>query len=757
MFANSVISAQHHKVRPRPHHHIMSAEATGGSPVKPVLADGPAHSRIPTPPAPALSPEQPNGSTSYLPTLYPPKAASPLPGAHPTPADTTFDPIPASSAPGPAGGDNMDVDRGVSPGSAGTKRPGDSLLSEGAKRVKEGSARRSHSSTPQPHTEVRRSPPSATSHAQSTSSAPAPMVPGGESAAPVDPNAPPVVYPWTNFEPTKYLQGPGPMTRWTPQQHKYLLSSVRSMLKSNNAANFRHPVDVVLFNIPHYPNVIDRPMDLGTVETKLIASDPRGPPKDKSKAAKWDTSKGTYSSVSELTADVRQIWENTRKFNGRDHVVSQMASKLEEQYEKALRTLPSDAPLSVAASSPAAAQPPRRQSVSQTPTIRRDAESSRPKREIHPPPSKDIDYNSPGSLRKPKRRNDPQLQWAARAVLQLEKTTKYYDIVSPFLYSVAEIIAAIPAYTQVIKKPIDLLMIKQRIEDNSYDDASQIDADMRQMCNNARTFNPPGDSVHNAANALLQMWSEKWRSLPPKQELREPSEEAVADESDSEDDDKDVVRLREAKAERVQLDREIAELERKIANKPSKQRKQKVAPKAKAPIRKYSTTTKASPGGPSANGVQKKARKPKPEVMYRDDDESDDEVQAITIQQQQELADKIQTADADILGQAVAIIQATTNISGNEEIELDMNSLPPATVVKLYNLVCKGRKRGKKVKPQPRKSGFGGAPGRKHLNEQEEADRIRKMEAQLQAFDSRGPAQSFEEESSSEEESSDEE
>ncbi|BEI83743.1 hypothetical protein CcaverHIS002_0403470 [Cutaneotrichosporon cavernicola] len=634
----------------------MSAEATGGSPVKPVLADGPAHSRIPTPPAPALSPEQPNGSTSYLPTLYPPKAASPLPGAHPTPADTTFDPIPASSAPGPAGGDNMDVDRG----------------------------------------------------------APAPMVPGGESAAPVDPNAPPVVYPWTNFEPTKYLQGPGPMTRWTPQQHKYLLSS-------------------------------------------LIASDPRGPPKDKSKAAKWDTSKGTYSSVSELTADVRQIWENTRKFNGRDHVVSQMASKLEEQYEKALRTLPSDAPLSVAASSPAAAQPPRRQSVSQTPTIRRDAESSRPKREIHPPPSKDIDYNSPGSLRKPKRRNDPQLQWAARAVLQLEKTTKYYDIVSPFLYSVAEIIAAIPAYTQVIKKPIDLLMIKQRIEDNSYDDASQIDADMRQMCNNARTFNPPGDSVHNAANALLQMWSEKWRSLPPKQELREPSEEAVADESDSEDDDKDVVRLREAKAERVQLDREIAELERKIANKPSKQRKQKVAPKAKAPIRKYSTTTKASPGGPSANGVQKKARKPKPEVMYRDDDESDDEVQAITIQQQQELADKIQTADADILGQAVAIIQATTNISGNEEIELDMNSLPPATVVKLYNLVCKGRKRGKKVKPQPRKSGFGGAPGRKHLNEQEEADRIRKMEAQLQAFDSRGPAQSFEEESSSEEESSDEE
>lgn len=499
----------------------------------------------------------------------------------------------------------------------------------------------------------------------------------------MDPNAPPVVYPWTNFVPTEY-GSPGPTTPWTFAQHKYLLGSVRSMIKSGNSANFRHPVDIVLFNIPHYPQIIDRPMDLGTIETKLIASDPRGPPKDKSKAAKWDTSKGTYSCVAELTQDVRQIWENTRKFNGRDHVVSQMATKLEEQFEKAIRTLPADPPpQSAAVSSPVPTPSSRRASISQTPTIRRDAESGRPKREIHPPPSKDINYDSPGSLRKPKRRNDPQIQWAARTVGQLEKTQKYYDIVAPFLYPVSEIIAAIPSYTQVIKKPIDFLMIKQRLEDNVYEDVSQIDADMRLMCNNARTFNPPGDAVHNAANALLQIWGEKWRSLPPKQEIREPSEDHVIDEYESEDEDKDgqckavpsstkertltsVIRLKEARAERAALDREIAELEQKIARKPPpKQRKQKSAPKTKPAPRKYSTTSKASPGGPSANGAApKKPRKPKPEPSYRDDDESDDEVQSITIQQKQELADKIQTADAEVLSQAVQIIQSTTNISG---------------------------------------------------------------------------------------------
>jgi hypothetical protein len=139
-----------------------------------------------------------------------------------------------------------------------------------------------------------------------------------------------------------------------------------------------------------------------------------------------------------------------------------------------------------------------------------------------------------------------------------------------------------------------------------------------------------------------------------------------------------VARLREAKSERAQLDREIAELERKIQNKPAKQRKPPKAPKTKAAApRKYSTTSKASPGGPSANGAPKKQRKPKPEVVYRDDDESDEEVQSLTIQQQQELAAKITTADADILGQAVAIIQSTTNISGVsllEDVEAQLTS-----------------------------------------------------------------------------------
>lgn len=123
-----------------------------------------------------------------------------------------------------------------------------------------------------------------------------------------------------------------------------------------------------------------------------------------------------------------------------------------------------------------------------------------------------------------------------------------------------------------------------------------------------------------------------------------------------------VARLREAKAERSALDREITELEQRIARKPQKQRKPK-APKAAPRPRKYSTS-KPSPSS-NANGVAKKPRKIK-ETMYReeDDDDSEDEIQTITIAQKQELAEKIQVAETEILGQAVQIIQSTTNISG---------------------------------------------------------------------------------------------
>ena len=152
---------------------------------------------------------------------------------------------------------------------------------------------------------------------------------------------PAALLPWQTYVLPAPRAG-GPTTPLTVTQHKHLLNSVRSLKKAKDAPGFLVPVDVVLFGIPHYHQVIPNPMDLGTVETKLFVSDPRGPPKDKSRMSKWDTSKGNYHSVKEVVDDVRQIWENTRKFNGPDHIFSQGASRLEDTFEKMVNNIPSD-------------------------------------------------------------------------------------------------------------------------------------------------------------------------------------------------------------------------------------------------------------------------------------------------------------------------------------------------------------------------------------------------------------------------------
>jgi bromodomain-containing factor 1 len=40
--------------------------------------------------------------------------------------------------------------------------------------------------------------------------------------------------------------------------------------------------------------------------------------------------------------DIRQIWENTRKFNGPSHVVSLQAAKLDDVFEKGFKNMPAE-------------------------------------------------------------------------------------------------------------------------------------------------------------------------------------------------------------------------------------------------------------------------------------------------------------------------------------------------------------------------------------------------------------------------------
>lgn len=121
----------------------------------------------------------------------------------------------------------------------------------------------------------------------------------------------------------------------------------------------------------------------------------------------------------------------------------------------------------------------------------------------------------------------------------MESSNKYYIAVSPFLYPVEKIIEEVPDYATVIKRPIDFNIIKNKLNENSYEDVNQVDEDMRLMVANAQKFNPPGHEVHTSATQLLQIWDEKWRTVPAKVETRDSSEDPMAEAFDDYSSDED--------------------------------------------------------------------------------------------------------------------------------------------------------------------------------------------------------------------------
>ena len=71
-------------------------------------------------------------------------------------------------------------------------------------------------------------------------------------------------------------------------------------------------------------------MDLGTVERRLNASKP----------GKEDMSSPRYHSVDDFVRDVRLIFTNASAFNGAQHLVTQMANRLDEVFDRQMKHMP---------------------------------------------------------------------------------------------------------------------------------------------------------------------------------------------------------------------------------------------------------------------------------------------------------------------------------------------------------------------------------------------------------------------------------
>jgi bromodomain-containing factor 1 len=502
-----------------------------------------------------------------------------------------------------------------------------------------------------------------------------------ESTQPAQASIPSVQTPAATIEkPTVSAQAPDSRRKeakystaqMTNPQKSFLLEKLKNTKKTKHAMFFISPVDPVALNIPTYPDVIKHPMDLGTMENKL--------------------KNDRYSSVQAFADDLQLIVDNAEKFNGPQHAVTHAGNNMLAYTNNFMAKVPgpgqaftqkvkkfSPAPPKQPAvrrdarpaQAPAPALPAKERSHASeafalqsdgTPQIRRDSQIQRPARAIKPP-NREVTYP------KPKRREHLLELRFCEYALDLIRGPKYARVNHVFLLPVDPVALNIPHYRQIVKNPMDLGTMTQKLKQGQYGKASEVRKDFDLMIENCLLFNPVGNPVRDLGIELKrefdQIWrdKEKWeRANKPKVERASSvsGDESAADESEEDEDEPQD----EAQATIRALSQKLAEMQNQLAGlgqgKAPKSKKSKDVSKSSKKKSLPATISKVSKVVHPAPKSKPKKQKP------------------VTYEEKQEISSAVEKMDGAQIERLTQIITENCEKYRNmgDEMELEIDDLP---------------------------------------------------------------------------------
>ena len=100
----------------------------------------------------------------------------------------------------------------------------------------------------------------------------------------------------------------------TPEGTAAMTKIVNTLLRKPYSADFRKPLDFRSLGLDDYPQIIAKPMDLGTVKQKI--------------------ERQGYMSVEQCADDIRLIWSNCKRYNGEGSDFYNLADRLSKQFEE---------------------------------------------------------------------------------------------------------------------------------------------------------------------------------------------------------------------------------------------------------------------------------------------------------------------------------------------------------------------------------------------------------------------------------------
>uniref|UniRef100_A0A2H1WGE6 SFRICE_001097 n=1 Tax=Spodoptera frugiperda TaxID=7108 RepID=A0A2H1WGE6_SPOFR len=313
----------------------------------------------------------------------------------------------------------------------------------------------------------------------------------------------------------------------------------------------------------------------------------------------------------------------------------------------------------------------------------------------------------------------------------------------PFYKPVDAELLGLHDYFDIIKKPMDLGTVKQKMDNRAYKTATEFAADVRLIFTNCYKYNPPDHDVVAMARKLQDVFEMRYAKIPDEpvhvgvphmDKGSSASSSESGSESDSESDDseeernnkvklleKELLALQEKMRKLVEESNNKKKAKKKMKDKTKKQITNNAVPKANAAAAyaakanniaetlapsnvRGKTGTKRGGGGGAAGGKagaraaapgKKKSSTPTaappPHVPPHPDTDDEDQAKPMSYDEKRQLSLDINKLPGDKLGKVVHIIQSrepSLRDSNPDEIEIDFETLKPSTLRELENYVA---------------------------------------------------------------------
>ena len=257
------------------------------------------------------------------------------------------------------------------------------------------------------------------------------------------------------------VSGASPASNWQLRAGKAL----KHLTKLPAAQPFLEPV-------PHdfldYHEVIQKPMDLGTIEERL--------------------SQGAYSDPSKMAADIAQVWSNCRAYNEADADIVADATLSEKAFIQSWIAEGVYQGGKAATSAAAAAG---------------GGGGSSSRRSVAPYIAKTNAAPSP-----PSQAAVPDWHEAARKVLY-----RMINFISDATWFVDPVSAEdVPDYHQIIQNPMDLSTVLEKVKSGEYASPAEVEADVELIWQNAALYNGLEHPVAKAAAKARETFNKIWIS-----------------------------------------------------------------------------------------------------------------------------------------------------------------------------------------------------------------------------------------------------